>query len=57
MRGYNQSSKLPNRSDYKLSCLINDIKLVIEKLNHSKAILVGHDWGGAIAWAFAYVSN
>jgi len=33
--------------------LINDIKGLSESLNLGKFYLVGHDWGGPIAWAFA----
>jgi pimeloyl-ACP methyl ester carboxylesterase len=53
LRGYNLSSKPARVEDYKISFLVNDVKELIEKLGYKKAILVAHDWGGAIAWAFA----
>jgi epoxide hydrolase 4 len=53
LRGYNESDKPKERSTYRLSVLVEDIKGVIEALGYERCILVGHDWGGAIAWAFA----
>jgi epoxide hydrolase 4 len=54
LRGYNKSDKPKSQSAYHLSILIEDIKGVIEGLGYERCVLVGHDWGGAIAWAFAY---
>jgi epoxide hydrolase 4 len=53
LRGYNESDKPKERDAYRLSILVEDIKGVIEGLGYDRCILVGHDWGGAIAWAFA----
>ena len=53
MRGYNLSDKPEGRENYTLELLINDIKGLSESLNLGKFYLVGHDWGGPIAWAFA----
>jgi len=53
-RGINLSSKPEEIDDYKLNFLINDIKTLAEKLDLGLFSLVGHDWGGVIAWAFAY---
>ena len=55
MRGYNLSSQPKNRIDYRMSLLVRDVRRIIEKLNYNKAILVAHDWGGVVAWSFAYV--
>lgn len=54
LRGYNESDKPSDVAAYRLTELIQDVKGVIEGLGFDRCILVGHDWGGAIAWAFAY---
>ncbi|AFY82930.1 alpha/beta fold hydrolase [Oscillatoria acuminata] len=51
LRGYNDSDK-PD-SGYDLDTLSADIKGLIESLGYVKAHIVGHDWGGAIAWHLA----
>jgi pimeloyl-ACP methyl ester carboxylesterase len=33
--------------------MVEDLRALAEALGHKKFILVAHDWGGAIAWAFA----
>ncbi|PSB23609.1 alpha/beta fold hydrolase [Stenomitos frigidus] len=54
LRGYNDSDKPEAQSAYVMAEFINDVKGVIEGLGYDRCILVGHDWGGAIAWSFAY---
>lgn len=54
LRGYNKSDKPKAVSDYAISELVADIAGAIQALGYEKCILVGHDWGGVIAWAFAY---
>lgn len=54
LRGYNDSDKPQEESAYVMSELITDIEGVIKGLGYDRCILVGHDWGGAIAWYFAY---
>lgn len=54
LRGYNLSDKPGNKEDYKMSVLVEDVRNLIEQLGYEKCTLVGHDWGGAISWAFAY---
>ncbi|MFX0072451.1 MAG: alpha/beta fold hydrolase [Candidatus Hermodarchaeota archaeon] len=53
MRGYNLSDKPKGISKYSLQYLTEDIKKLSEQLNLEKFNLVGHDWGGVTAWAFA----
>lgn len=53
LRGYNDSDKPTEPSAYKMYELVADIKGVIENLGYQRCTLVGHDWGGAIAWNFA----
>jgi pimeloyl-ACP methyl ester carboxylesterase len=54
LRGYNDSDKPQAQSAYVMSEFVEDVKGVIEGLGYESCILVGHDWGGAIAWSFAY---
>lgn len=53
MRGYNLSSKPADVDQYKVPVVVEDFRALAEKLGYRKFILVGHDWGGGIAWAFA----
>lgn len=53
LRGYPPSEISPNRSDYDLSHLIRDVASVLKVIGQARAHIVGHDWGGIIAWAFA----
>jgi pimeloyl-ACP methyl ester carboxylesterase len=53
LRGYNYSDKLQSIQLYSMSELIKDIAGIINRLGYEKCILVGHDWGGALAWYFA----
>ncbi|MFD2247855.1 alpha/beta fold hydrolase [Pontibacter ruber] len=52
-RGYNLSSKPENVDDYTIENLTCDIAGLIPQLTTNKVVLVGHDWGGAVAWATA----
>lgn len=54
LRGYNDSDKPNEQSAYVMNEFIKDVGGVIRVLGYQKCILVGHDWGGAIAWNFAY---
>ncbi len=54
LRGYNESDKPSGQSAYGMNEFIKDIEGVIQGLGYDRCILVGHDWGGAIAWCFAY---
>ena len=52
-RGYNLSDKPEGVENYDMRLLVGDVVAVIKSLGRDKAIIVGHDWGGAVAWAFA----
>lgn len=54
LRGYNDSDKPAEPSAYVMSEFIKDIEGVIQGLGYDRCVLVAHDWGGAIAWCFAY---
>lgn len=51
LRGYNDTDK--PRTGYDVQTLLRDIVGLIKGLGFQKAIIVGHDWGGALAWTFA----
>jgi pimeloyl-ACP methyl ester carboxylesterase len=53
LRGYNLSDKPQGGEYYLMRHLISDIQAVMHHLGKDKAIIMGHDWGGAIAWFFA----
>ncbi len=52
-RGYNLSDKPKSVENYSLDLLAADVVAVIKQLDQEKAIIVGHDWGGAVAWTLA----
>jgi pimeloyl-ACP methyl ester carboxylesterase len=53
MRGYNLSSKPAAVEEYAIPQLVEDVRALVEHLGHKKLVLVGHDWGGVVAWFFA----
>ena len=52
-RGYRGSSKPPEVSDYTPDKLIGDIFQLADALGIERFTILGHDWGGAIAWGTA----
>ncbi len=52
-RGYNLSDKPKGVENYDMRLLIGDVAAVVKHLGREKAIIVGHDWGGAVAWGLA----
>ncbi|NCP17624.1 MAG: alpha/beta hydrolase [Erythrobacter sp.] len=52
-RGYRGSSKPSEVSEYTPDKLIGDIFLLAAELEIDRFTVVGHDWGGAIAWGVA----
>lgn len=53
LRGYNKSDKPKGVENYTMRNLIRDVVAVIKHFPQQKAIVIGHDWGGAIAWQVA----
>jgi pimeloyl-ACP methyl ester carboxylesterase len=53
LRGYNDSEKPAGVSNYRIDVLTADVMGLIRAFGEEKAILIGHDWGGGVAWAFA----
>jgi pimeloyl-ACP methyl ester carboxylesterase len=53
MRGYNLSDRPKGVENYDMRLLVGDVAAVIKHLGKDKAIVAGHDWGGAVAWQLA----
>ena len=53
LRGYGNTDRPPRTEDYQSNQLVGDVVGLIQALNYEKAHIVGHDWGGAIAWRTA----
>ena len=53
LRGYNLSSKPTEVAAYDTDRLTADICGLIHERGAPSALLVGHDWGGSVAWATA----
>ncbi|MFW9866959.1 MAG: alpha/beta fold hydrolase [Candidatus Thorarchaeota archaeon] len=54
MRGYNLSSKPKEIEQYQPHYIIEDLRALVEEhFKRKKFILVGHDWGGVVAFPFA----
>ncbi len=52
-RGYNQSDQPDGVENYAIDRLVADVRAVVRHFDREKAIIVGHDWGGMVAWMFA----
>jgi len=52
-RGYNRSDKPLGRGAYRITTLAQDIVGLIDSTGRERAAIVGHDWGGAVAWWLA----
>ncbi len=52
-RGYNLSDQPSGVENYELSILVEDVAAVVRDEGEESAIIIGHDWGGGIAWSFA----
>ena len=52
-RGYGESPKPPRVSDYHLRVLGLDIVALADEYRAGTFALVGHDWGGVVAWSVA----
>lgn len=52
-RGYNLSDQPVGVENYAMPKLVDDVKALIEHFGREEAVVMGHDWGGAVAWSFA----
>jgi epoxide hydrolase 4 len=53
LRGYNESDRPAERNAYHLRHLVADVAALVRATGRARAHIVGHDWGGILAWAFA----
>jgi epoxide hydrolase 4 len=53
LRGYNLSSRPQNFRAYTAATVADDIRELIHELGAESAMVVGHDWGGSVAWTLA----
>jgi pimeloyl-ACP methyl ester carboxylesterase len=53
LRGYNESDKPGPVSAYAMPELIADVEGLVHAFGERSAVIVGHDWGGGVAWSFA----
>ena len=57
LRGFGGSDKPQEVADYATETLLADLFALADALGIERFALVGHDWGGAIAWAAAISGN
>jgi epoxide hydrolase 4 len=50
LRGYNLSAKPEGIAAYTVDALVGDLVGLIDTLGAERVHLVGHDWGGIVAW-------
>lgn len=49
-RGYSPGARPTDPADYRMDTLVGDVTSLADALGWSTFHLVGHDWGGALAW-------
>lgn len=52
-RGYSPAARPSGRRHYRMSQLVADVLALLDDRGLARAHVVGHDWGGAVAWALA----
>lgn len=53
LRGYGETDAPRGVANYTLDKLVGDVVDLVHAMGRERAVIVGHDWGGAIAWATA----
>jgi pimeloyl-ACP methyl ester carboxylesterase len=53
LRGYGDSERPGRVQDYAIERLLDDAAGLIDAAGARETLLIGHDWGGIIAWFFA----
>ena len=49
-RGYGRTTRPDGRASYRMECLLEDVAHLIDASGCRDVTLVGHDWGGFVAW-------
>ena len=52
-RGYSPAARPDDRDAYRLEELVADVLALVDTSGRERVHLVGHDWGGALAWLVA----
>ncbi len=52
-RGYSPAARPRGRSSYRMRELVDDTLALLDAAGLESAHVVGHDWGGGVAWALA----
>ena len=52
-RGYSPGARPRDRADYRTVDLVDDVLALLDAAGLESAHVVGHDWGGAVAWQLA----
>ncbi len=52
-RGYSPQARPRGRRAYRMALLVDDVLALLDDRGLARAHVVGHDWGGAVAWALA----
>lgn len=53
MRGYGESDEPSGFASYDVETLADDVAQLVRAIGAERATIVGHDWGGMVAWWFA----
>lgn len=56
LRGYNLSEKPRGMAAYRIQALVADVDALIGHTGAGRAHVVGHDWGGIVAWWLAMIA-
>jgi pimeloyl-ACP methyl ester carboxylesterase len=53
LRGFGESDRPQDVEAYRMPLLVQDVDAIMRASGVERAHVVGHDWGAALAWAFA----
>ncbi|AUS77260.1 alpha/beta hydrolase [Actinoalloteichus sp. AHMU CJ021] len=55
LRGFGDSDKPQEVEAYGMRTIVNDVVALTQELGVPRAHVVGHDWGAAVAWMYAFL--